>query len=102
MAKPAKPLEVLCPDCGCVLFVDPGTGAVLEHKSKPKPKTFGSFEDAFGALRKSDEAREDRFRASVESEKQRGERMKQQFEHLLGKVKEEDDGKKPPSPFDAD
>lgn len=102
MAKPPKPLEVLCPDCGCVLFVDPGTGAVLEHRARPKPKTFGSFEDAFSALKKSDDAREDRFRASVESEKQRNERLAKQFDHLLDKAKEEDDGKKPPSPFDAD
>jgi hypothetical protein len=33
-----QPFEVMCPDCGGMLKVDPVTRSVIAHKSAPKKK----------------------------------------------------------------
>jgi len=102
MAKPDNSLEILCPECKSMILVDLATGGVLEHKAPPKPKTFGSFDDALSALKSADQSREDRFRASVDAEKKRAETLSKQFDHLLKKAEEEDDGSRPKNPMDLD
>lgn len=101
MSTPKNTLEVICPDCKAVLVIDLGTGGVLEHKSAPKGKSFGSIEDALSAMKSADQNREDRFRASVEAEKKRAEFLSKQFEHLV-KQAEEDPGPPPKNPLDLE
>ena len=102
MARPDNSLEILCPECKSVILIDLATGGILEHKAPPKPKTFGSFDDALSALKSADASRDERFRASVDAEKRRAETLSKQFEHLIKKAEEEDDGTPPPNPLDLD
>lgn len=95
-------LEILCPDCKALLVVDPATGHVLEHRSAKPVRTIGSFEDAFSAMKSSDESREDRFAASVAAQKKRADELSRSFEHLVRKTAEEDDGTPPPNPLGID
>jgi hypothetical protein len=38
-----QPFEVMCPDCGGMLKVDPVTRSVIAHTSAPKKKMFEDF-----------------------------------------------------------
>ena len=41
-----QPFEVMCPDCGAMLKIDPVTRAIIAHKSAPKKKMFEDFGEA--------------------------------------------------------
>ena len=45
-----QPFEVMCPDCGAMLKVDPVTRAIISHKSAPKKKMFEDFGEAADPL----------------------------------------------------
>jgi hypothetical protein len=51
--------EVICPDCGATIKVDPVTRAMIAHTPAPRKRTFEDFTDAAKALREAD-ARRDR------------------------------------------
>jgi hypothetical protein len=68
-AKPVKPFDITCPDCGAILRVDPETRGIISHTPAPRKRTFEDFEAAAKAMREQDERKEDIFRQSVEAEK---------------------------------
>jgi len=46
--------EVMCPECGGMLKIDPVTRAVIAHKAAPRKKTFEDFGEAKKALKEAD------------------------------------------------
>ena len=64
-----QPFEVMCPDCGAMLKIDPVTRAIISHKSAPKKKMFEDFGEAAKALREADARRDSIFQQSVEAQK---------------------------------
>jgi len=101
-AKADKPFDVVCPDCGAVLKVDPETKAILSHTPAPRKRTFEDFEAAAKAMRAQDERKEDIFRQSVEAEKNKQQLFDKRFEEALRKAKESPDNERPLREFDLD
>ena len=101
-ARPAKPFDVICPDCGAILRIDPETRAILSHTSAPRKWTFEDFESAAKAMREQDERKEDIFRQSVEAEKNKQQLFDKRFEEALRKAKESPDEGRPLREFDLD
>jgi hypothetical protein len=101
-AKPAKPFDVICPDCGAILRIDPETRAILSHTSAPRKRTFEDFESAAKAMREQDERKEDIFRQSIEAEKNKQQLFDKRFEGALRKAKESPDEGRPLREFDLD
>jgi hypothetical protein len=101
-AKPTKPFDVICPDCGAILRIDPETRAILSHSSAPRKRTFEDFESAAKAMREQDERKEDIFRQSIEAEKNKQQLFDKRFEEALRKAKESPDEGKPLREFDLD
>ena len=50
MGMSDEPFEVMCPDCGAMLKIDPVTRAIIAHQSAPKKKMFEDFGEAARAL----------------------------------------------------
>jgi hypothetical protein len=86
--------EVMCPDCGGMLKVDPVTRAVIAHTPAPRKKTFEDFGQAAKALKESDARRESIFAPSVQAEKK--------FAEAVKKAKESPLGERPLRDFDLD
>jgi hypothetical protein len=101
-AKPVTPFDVICPDCGAILKVDPETKAILSHTSAPRKRTFEDFEAAAKAMREQDVRKEDIFRQSVEAEKNKQQLFDKRFEEALRKAKESPDEGRPLREFDLD
>jgi hypothetical protein len=101
-AKPLKPFDITCPDCGAILRVDPETRGILSHTPAPRKRTFEDFEAAAKAMREQDERKEDIFRQSVEAEKNKQQLFDKRFEEALRKAKESPDNERPLREFDLD
>jgi hypothetical protein len=101
-AKPLKPFDITCPDCGAILRVDPETRGILSHTPAPRKRTFEDFESAAKAMREQDERKEDIFRQSVEAEKNKAQLFDKRFEEALRKAKESPDEGRPLREFDLD
>src|SRR5260370_7821786 len=71
--------EVMCPDCGAMLKVDPVTRAIISHKSAPKKKMFEDFGEAAKALREADARRESIFAPSVDPQTNKDKLTPQKF-----------------------
>jgi hypothetical protein len=97
-----KPFDVICPDCGAILKIDPETRAILSHKSAPRKRTFEDLESAAKALRDQDERNQEIFRMSVEAEKNKPQLFDKRFEEALRKAKETPDEGRPFREFDLD
>ena len=63
-----EPFEVMCPDCGAMIKVDPVTRSVISHTPVARKKTFEDFGDAARALREQDARRDSIFAQSEEGE----------------------------------
>ena len=83
-----QPFEVMCPDCGGMLKVDPVTRSVISHTAAPRKKTFEDFGQAAKALKESDARRESIFAQSVQAEKNRDDLMSKRFAEAVKKAKE--------------
>jgi hypothetical protein len=94
--------EVICPDCGGMLKIDPVTRSVIAHTSAPRKKTFENFESAARAMRDQDERKESLFRQSVDAEKNKDDIMAKKFAEALRKAKESPDTGRPLRDFDLD
>jgi hypothetical protein len=101
-AKPVQPFDVICPDCGAVLKIDPETKAVLSHTPAPRKRTFEDFESAAKAMREQEVRKEDIFRQSVEAEKNKQQLFDKRFEEALRKAKESPDEGRPLREFDLE
>jgi hypothetical protein len=97
-----QPFEVMCPDCGGMLKVDPVTRTVISHTSAPRKKTFGDFGEAARALKDADARRDSLFAQSVEAEKNKDDVMAKKFAEAVKKAKESPMGERPMRDFDLD
>ena len=97
-----QPFEVMCPDCGGMLKVDPVTRSVIAHTPAPRKKTFGDFGEAARALKDADARRDSLFAQSVEAEKNKDDVMAKKFAEAVKKAKESPMGERPMRDFDLD
>jgi hypothetical protein len=97
-----QPFEVLCPDCGAMLTVDPVTRSVIAHKSAPKKKMFEDFGEAAKALREADARRDSIFQQSVDAQKNKDDVLAKKFAEAVKKAKETPMGERPLRDFDLD
>ena len=96
------PFEVMCPDCGAMLKVDPVTRAVLAHTPAPRKKTFEDFDQATQALREQDARRESIFAQSVAAQKNAEDVLAKKFAEAMKKAKESPVTERPLREFDLD
>jgi hypothetical protein len=97
-----QPFEVMCPDCGGMLKVDPVTRSVIAHTPAPRKKMFEDFGQAAKALKESDARRESIFAQSVQAEKNKDDLMAKRFAEAVKKAKESPMTGKPLRDFDLD
>ncbi len=97
-----QPFEVMCPDCGGMLKIDPVTRSVISHTAAPRKKTFEDFGAAARALKDQDARRESIFAQSVQAEKNRDDIMAQRFAEAVKKAKESPNTGKPLRDFDLE
>jgi len=97
-----QPFEVMCPDCGGMLRVDPVTRSLISHTAAPRKKTFEDFGQAAKALKESDARRESIFAQSVQAEKNKDDLMAKRFAEAVKKAKESPLSGKPLRDFDLD
>lgn len=94
--------EVMCPDCGAMLTIDPVTRAVIAHTSAPRKKTFEDFGAAKAALKEADERRESVFAKSVAAQRNSEDVMAKKFAEAMKKAKESPVTERPFREFDLD
>jgi hypothetical protein len=96
-------INVICPECDCILVVDKKNGKVIETR-KPiiEESTGDRFLDAFQKVKKSSSIAEEKFRAAREKEKEKMTKLDALFSEKLKEIKENGDTGKPRSPFDLD
>ena len=97
-----QPFEVMCPDCGGMLKVDPVTRSVISHTPAPRKKMFEDFGQAAKALKESDARRESIFAQSVQAEKNKDDLMAKRFAEAVKKAMESPLSGKPLRDFDLD
>jgi hypothetical protein len=97
-----QPFEVMCPDCGGMLKVDPISRSVIAHTPAPRKKTFEDFGAAAKALKEQDARRESIFAQSVQAEKNKDDVMAKKFAEAVKKAKESPSTGKPIRDFDLD
>ena len=102
MGMSDEPFEVMCPDCGAMLKIDPVTRSIVAHKSAPKKKMFEDFGEAARALRESDERRDSIFAQSVEAQKNKDDVLAKKFAEAVKKAKESPLTERPLRDFDLD
>jgi hypothetical protein len=94
--------EVMCPDCGAMLKVDPVTRAVIAHTPAPRKKTFEDFVQAKAALKEADERRESIFAKSVEAQRNSEDVLAKKFAEAMKKAKESPVTERPLREFDLE
>ncbi len=97
-----QPFEIMCPDCGAMLKVDPVTRALIAHTPAPRKKTFEDFGEAAKALREQDARRESIFAQSVEAQKNKDDVLAKKFAEAVKKAKENPSTERPLRDFDLD
>lgn len=97
-----QPFEVMCPDCGAMLKIDPVTRQLIAHTSAPKKKTFEDLSAAAKALKDADARRESIFAQSVEAQKNKDDLMAKKFAEAVKKAKETPLTDRPLRDFDLD
>ena len=97
-----QPFEVMCPDCGGMLKIDPVSRSVISHTAAPRKRTFEDFGQAARALKESDARRESIFAQSVQAEKNKDDLMAKRFAEAVKKAKESPLSGKPLRDFDLD
>jgi hypothetical protein len=102
MGMSDQPFDVLCPDCGSLLTIDPVTRAVIAHTAAKPKKTFEDFSDAERALKQADQRREDVFAQSVAAQKNSKDVLAKKFEEAFKKAKESPVDERPFREFDLD
>lgn len=97
-----QPFDVLCPDCGGMLTIDPVTRAVISHTPAPRKKTFEDFGEAARALREQDARRDSIFAQSVAAQKNKDDVLAKKFAEAVKKAKESPLTERPLRDFDLD
>jgi Zn-finger nucleic acid-binding protein len=94
--------EVMCPDCGAMLKVDPVTRAIIAHTPAPRKKMFEDFGEAAKALREADARRDSLFAQSVDAQKNKDDVLAKKFAEAVKKAKESPLTERPLRDFDLD
>ncbi len=94
--------DVVCPDCGGVLKIDPTLRAIVSHTPAPRKRTFEDLETAAKAMREQDERKESIFRQSVDAERSKNDLLDKKFAEALRKAKETPGSGKPLHDIDLD
>jgi hypothetical protein len=102
MGMSDQPFEVMCPDCGTMIKVDPVTRQMISHTPAPRKKTFEDFGAAARALKESDARRESIFAQSVEAQKNKDDLMAKKFAEAVKKAKESPLSERPLRDFDLE
>lgn len=102
MGMSDAPFEVMCPECGGMITVDPVTRAVIGHTAAPRKKTFEDFGAAARALKEADARRDSLFAQSVEAQKNKDDVLAKKFAEAVKKAKETPMTGKPLREFDLD
>ncbi len=97
-----QPFEVMCPDCGGMLKIDPVSRSVISHTSAPRKKTFEDLGAAARALKEQDARRDSLFAQSIQAEKNKEDLMAKKFAEAVKKAKESPLTGKPLREFDLD
>jgi hypothetical protein len=97
-----QPFEVMCPDCGAMLKIDPVTCSIIAHAAAPKKKMFEDFGEAAKALREADARRDSIFQQSVDAQKNKDDVMAKKFAEAVKKAKETPLTDRPLRDFDLD
>lgn len=97
-----QPFDVLCPDCGGMLTIDPVTRTVISHTPAPRKKTFEDFGEAARALREQDARRDNIFAQSVAAQKNKDDVLAKKFAEAVKKAKQSPLTEKPLREFDLD
>ena len=97
-----QPFEVMCPDCGGMLKIDPVTRQMISHTPAPRKKTFEDFGAAARALKESEARRESIFAQSVEAQKNKEDLMAKKFAEAVKKAKESPATERPLRDFDLE
>jgi len=97
-----QPFDVMCPECGGMLKVDPVTRSVIAHTPAVRKKTFGDFGEAARALEAADARRDSLFAQSVEAEKNKDDVMAKKFAEAVKKAKQSPLGERPMREFDLE
>ncbi len=100
MAKKNAAIEILCPCCQAKLTVDRELGVVLSHAEAPKPPKV-DLDRVDEMLREQTRLREEKFRLSVEAERNKEEVLNRKFSEALEKTKGQP-AEKPLRDFDLD
>jgi len=95
MPTPARLLEVSCPCCDASLKIDPATGAVITHKEKEKPPAIEDLGVAAAKLKQEAAERDEKFRKSMEDQKNRKDVLSKKFDELFKQAKEDPDSLQP-------
>ncbi len=102
MGRKDEVFDVLCPECGTMLKIDPETRAVIAHTAAPRRKTFEDFGQAAQALRDADQRRDTIFAQSVEAQKNKDDVLAKKFAEAVKKAKETPLTERPLRDFDLD
>jgi hypothetical protein len=94
--------EVLCPECGGLLKIDPVTRAVIAHTAAPRKKTFEDFGEAKKALKEADQRRDSVFAQSVAAQKNAEDVLAKKFAEAMKKAKDSPSDERPFREFDLD
>ena len=97
-----QPFELMCPDCGGMLKIDPVSRQIIAHTSAPRKKTFEDLGAAARALKDADARRESIFAQSVEAQKNKDDVLAKKFAEAVKKAKESPTTDKPLREFDLD
>ena len=102
MGMSDAPFEVMCPDCGSMIKIDPVTRSLIAHTPAPRKKTFEDFGEAARALREQDARRDSIFAQSVEAQKNKDDVLEKKFAEAVKKAKESPLTDRPLRDFDLD
>lgn len=102
MGMSDEAFDVVCPDCGGMLKIDPVTRAIIAHTSAPRKKMFEDFGEAAKALREADARRDSIFAQSVDAQKNKDDVLAKKFAEAVKKAKESPLGERPLRDFDLD
>ena len=102
MGMSDEAFEVICPECGGLIKVDPVTRSVIAHTAAPRKRTFEDFGQAAAALREADSRRDSIFAQSVEAQKNKDDVLAKKFAEAVKKAKESPVTERPLREFDLD
>ena len=102
MGMSDEAFEVVCPDCGAMLKVDPVTRSVIGHTPAPRKRMFEDFGEAADALRAADARRDSLFAQSVDAQRNKDDVLAKKFAEAVKKAKESPLTERPLREFDLE